>query len=225
MYKEFKRIVINNKVRILYKLPKSNKLYIKSNKTFVLFSDYKKKIKGGIAELEILNNRDENDEILDPINLSPIPENKQILIKNYIYNIDTIYQWVSALGNNFDPFTRLPYSDDEKNKIWEKYISVYKPNRPELIQDRTTANKLLRLLVDLYNASVDFEKTNTHDLRETVSSNYQNRLLVIQQQIMKFIKDHEWLQSSDVIYQILINQPTHIRIYLSNFANQIDYIF
>lgn len=235
MYKEFKRILINNKTRILYKLPKSNKLYIKNKGKMILYSDFKKnnkpkKMKGGIYNesdlnrtitrngIEVIADEQSLEPIEDPINLQPIPKNRAILVNGVIYNVSTINEWVSR-GNTTN-IQRVPITPSKINEIKNKFIESQSENKSEIL-DKSIANKMKKLVIKLYDLNMQI--TNLPQ-----SGNGLRHLIDLSRQVNEtngeinlLINNNNWLKSSKVMKEIF-KSDQEIRDGLATWINSLD---
>jgi len=138
-FKECKRIIIGKKERILYKLPNSNKLYIKYNGKMVGYTEYKKNMKNkkqkggyryqetdknniieinGIKYIKDLDYPTQQIPYEDPINGLELKQEDAILFDEKFYDINSLYSWInytSSYGNNnkIVPHTRRPFTNNE----------------------------------------------------------------------------------------------------------------
>jgi hypothetical protein len=141
-FKECKRVMIGKKERILYKLPNSNKLYIKSSGKMIGYTEYKKnlKIKGkkykggyiynegnindvveidGIKYIKDLDYTDKEVPYIDPIMNESIKQENAILFDTQFYDIDSLYKYIQTPGiaKKMVPHTRREFTDSEIKKI------------------------------------------------------------------------------------------------------------
>ena len=158
-YKECKRVLIGKKERILYKLPQSNKLYIKYNGKMIGYKEYKnlkkKKQKGGhlyteqdkkhrikingIEYLEDLDNR--GNPLEDPTSLIPIEVINAILFDNKFYDVNTLYSWINARGSNKTvPHTRRSFIRTEIEDIERLYRNNMKIKKRHLRKPKNEYN-------------------------------------------------------------------------------------
>jgi len=150
-FKECKRVMIGKKERILYKLPNSNKLYIKYNGKMVGYTEYKKnlKIKGkkhkggyiynegnindvveidGIKYVKDLDYTDKEVPYIDPIMNEPIKQENAILFDTQFYDIESLYRYIQTPGiaKKIVPHTRREFTASEIKKIQDSNKNINK---------------------------------------------------------------------------------------------------
>lgn len=132
-FKECKRIMIGKKQRILYKLPNSNKLYIKSNGRMVAYTEYKKyrKQKGGYAYTEEdkyknpisrnginyirdLDYPDKNMIYEDPISGEELKQEDAMLFDAKFYDVNSLHTWINTSASTKTvPHSRRKFTPNE----------------------------------------------------------------------------------------------------------------
>lgn len=155
-YQACSKVTINGKKRILFQKTGSTTKYIKSKGRYVKFSAYKKALKkksekpkkrqekrggtGKYTEKDLRNTirlngklyiRDKdspNEPLLDYIgNMKPIAVNKAILVNGRIYNVASIFHWMSK-GNTTDPFDRESI-EKYKYQVYDHHYKYYRTDK------------------------------------------------------------------------------------------------
>jgi len=124
MFKKYKKVIYNNKVRILYKLDKSKSLYIKYKNEFILYSYYKKIKKGGMKDIfSKLNVKEPICETRECIiSLKSIPKDKLIVLKDVPYNVSKLQKWINSQKSDVKTDVyRRPLNMTEIQQVQKKY--------------------------------------------------------------------------------------------------------
>lgn len=135
MYKKYKKVIINGKNRVLYKLPNSNKLYIKFKRNIILYKDYKK-LKGGIMYdkkignrireilVEIYNLRNELNYYPQTLHGVNMVKQTNIKIKNLDTEIDNIMD-NNPLFKKKDVLNDILKNDEEVKESLQRWINSF----------------------------------------------------------------------------------------------------
>lgn len=223
---EFKKVMINNRSRILYKQKGHNKLYIKDKGRIIGFTEYKqqykiKKQKGGVYEngdiekYSKINEMDNKEYIVnkenisefeeDPISGEIIPKSQAILFDGKIYNVETLYKWINRTNKpynsiNIVPHTRREFTTDEINNINNLFQATILSDPKELLLKEF--KKLIRERNDLY-----FRQGSMDDYSWV--ENMPEKLDINEKNIKNIIEKEPSFKSSKLILDIVKKIPPY----------------
>ncbi len=237
-FREFKRVLIGNKTRILYKMKGSNKLFIKHNKKMMGYTEYckinskkTKKMKGGelynnedlkktveIDGIKYIEDKDKKGTPLnDMIDNEPIPANKAYLCDEKVYNVDGLYNWIHAERSNQSvPHSRRPFTALEKQEIDNLYFTVNNIPRPATVSEEV-ANRFIEILNREYRFNHRHDDMGGYDMGENMGMAVRI-MRELERDRTNMLITYPELNSRQVVENVLARQPR----LLNEFRNWIN---